>query len=155
MSSNESLHTLLELEEKERDQLLTAFQQAQQRARAAQGQVEQLIAYRIEYQQRWTGQFSRAASIEILHCYQSFSLRLGEAIEQQQRIATQAEAHTERARQALTAQEIRVASVRKLIERRVDEQQRAAERRDQKQTDEAAQRVAWQAGAATRMASSA
>ena len=40
-------------------------------------------------------------------------------------------------------QELRVASVRKLIERRLAELRLAADRRDQKQTDDFASRAAW------------
>ena len=43
----------------------------------------------------------------------------------------------------LRGQEMRVASVRKLLERRVQELRLAADRRDQKQTDEFAARAAW------------
>ena len=48
-----------------------------------------------------------------------------------------------RAHEQLRRCEQRVAAVRKLIERRLAAQQRLAQRRDQKQTDEAAQRAAW------------
>ncbi|MEF7613066.1 flagellar export protein FliJ [Aquincola sp. MAHUQ-54] len=143
MSTTQSLQVLLDRETDERDGLLAALQQAQMRAQAARAQTEQLIAYRDDYHRRWSGQFRTQATMDILRCYQDFSQRLEEAIAQQTRVATHAETQVQRAREALTAQEIRVASVRKLIERRIAEQQRAAERRDQKQTDEAAQRAAW------------
>ena len=49
----------------------------------------------------------------------------------------------DRACAALVEQEMRVASVRKLIERRVQEVQRHTERREQRQLDELAARAAW------------
>lgn len=143
--TTQSLQVLLERETAARDELLAALQQAQARAQAAQAQAEQLLAYRGDYHKRWSGQFRAAATMDIVRCYQDFAQRLEEAIAQQARVATHAATQVQRARDALTAQEIRVASVRKLIERRVAEQQRAADRRDQKQTDEAAQRAAWRA----------
>lgn len=138
-----TLETLLEREIAERDAALAALQQAQQRAAATREQAEQLAAYRVEYQQRWAAQFSRRVTIEILRCYQEFGQRLGEAIHQQQHVADHAQTQLQRARETLTAQEIRCASVRKLIERRVQEINRAADLREQKQTDESAQRAAW------------
>ncbi|MFN6994512.1 MAG: flagellar export protein FliJ [Aquincola tertiaricarbonis] len=144
MSDNiQALAVLLERETTERDNLISALQQAQARAQAARQQAEQLHAYRDDYHRRWASQFRTAGTMDIVRCYQDFAQRLEEAIAQQARVATHAETQVQRAREALTAQEIRVASVRKLIERRQAEALRAAERRDQKQTDEAAARAAW------------
>lgn len=144
MSQNvQALGVLLERETTERDNLLNALQQAQARAQSARQQAEQLHAYRDDYHRRWASQFRTAGTMDIVRCYQDFAQRLEEAIAQQTRVATHAETQVQRAREALTAQEIRVASVRKLIERRQAEALRAAERRDQKQTDEAAARAAW------------
>lgn len=144
MSDNtQALAVLLERETTERDNLISALQQAQARAQAARQQAEQLHAYRDDYHRRWASQFRTAGTMDIVRCYQDFSQRLEEAIAQQARVATHAETQVQRARESLTAQEIRVASVRKLIERRQAEALRAAERRDQKQTDEAAARAAW------------
>lgn len=144
MSDNtQALAVLLERETTERDNLISALQQVQARAQAARQQAEQLHAYRDDYHRRWASQFRTAGTMDIVRCYQDFSQRLEEAIAQQARVATHAETQVQRARESLTAQEIRVASVRKLIERRQAEALRAAERRDQKQTDEAAARAAW------------
>jgi len=55
----------------------------------------------------------------------------------------QAEVNLKRQRHRLMEAETRVAAIKKLISRRVETFQRAEERRDQKQTDEAAQRAAW------------
>ncbi|MFY9514328.1 MAG: flagellar export protein FliJ [Rubrivivax sp.] len=141
--SSTALKTLLEQAEAERDQAQAALRHAEEQAQRARQQAGQLLAYRGEYQQRWTGQFSRQGTMEIVHCYQSFALRLDEALAQQQRQADAADATTERLRQALLGAEMRVAAVKKLIERRQAEQRRADERRDQRQTDETAQQLRW------------
>jgi flagellar FliJ protein len=147
----QSLSILLEREEQERDAALAALHAARSHADAARAQAEQLVEYRAEYQRRWTEQFARAGAIEIVHCYQGFTQRLEQAIVQQDRLAQHAKAQAERAQATLAACELRVASVRKLIERRLHEQQRVAARREQKITDEAAQRAAY-AGSAARLA---
>ena len=60
-----------------------------------------------------------------------------------ERIAQNANAQMERAREVLRDHEVRVASVRKLIERRAQELRLSAERIEQKQTDEFGARSAW------------
>ena len=141
--SSQSLNLLLEQAENERDAALAALQRARNAADAAQAQVEGLLTYRGDYQKRWSQQFGQSGAIEIVHCYRSFNERLDHAIEHQQRVAQHAQAQCECARDELQQRELRVASMKKLIERRVQEQRRLAERRDQKMTDESAQRSAW------------
>ncbi|MBC7956532.1 MAG: flagellar export protein FliJ [Cytophagales bacterium] len=134
---------LLGQAERERDDALAAMQRANEAHVAAQSQAEQLLAYRSEYEARFREQFSRKSSIDILQCYQGFSARLGQAIDQQHQIAGHAALRLEQSREGLRDQELRVASVRKLLERRLHELRQVADRRDQKQTDEYASRAAW------------
>ena len=140
-----ALNTLLERACAERDQALAALRQADDATGRQQAQHMQLTAYRVEYQQRWAGQFRQGGAIEIMHCYQSFMQRLDEALAQQQRLVDAAAGAAHRAREALLAREVRVASVRKLIERRAAEHQLATERREQRQADESAQQASWRA----------
>jgi flagellar protein FliJ len=139
-----SLQTLLEQHERQRDEALAAHLRLVRAAEAAKAQAAQLHAYRREYEQRWSTQFQREASIEILRSFQSFAQRLTEAVETQDRQAEFAFQRIEAAQNALREAELRCASVRKLIERRVQEQRRLQERRDQKTTDEMAARKGWE-----------
>jgi flagellar FliJ protein len=143
MSSLQSLNLLLEQAEGLRDSAVVALQHARDAAEAAQAQLQGLLAYRGDYQKRWSQQFGQSGAIEIVHCYRNFNDRLEHAIEHQQRVITQTQAQCESARDALQQRELRVAAVKKLIERRVAEERRTAERREQKQTDESAQQSAW------------
>ena len=143
MSRMQALKVALEHAEKERDAALLAMQRAAAQLDAAQRQATQLHDYRAEYQQRWSAQFKREGTIDILHCYQNFMARLNTAIEQQQRIVEQARLGHERSQAALMERETRAASIRKLIERRVAEQALAQDRREQKATDEQASRISW------------
>jgi flagellar FliJ protein len=136
-----ALPTLLQHAEGERDQVLAALRRAEDDARRARSQADDLLAYRAEYRQRWAGRFAERGTAEIVGCYQSFVQRLDEALDQQQQRAAGADAACARQRDALRAAEIRVASVRKLIERRALELQRVLGRREQRQTDEAAQHL--------------
>lgn len=137
----QTLLLLLEREEAERDQALRRLQHAEDEARRAQSQAEMLLAYREEYRQRWSAQFARGGSMTVVQCYQGFMARLEQAIAQQQRQVGAAQQHAEQCRAALAAQQVRVSSVRKLLERRERDLQQRAARREQKTTDETAARA--------------
>lgn len=139
-----ALITLLEQAEDERNQALAALSQARTRCDAAREQARQLAGYRGDYDQRWSQQFALGTSLEIVRCYQSFSARLDQAMALQGEAVSRAQAAQDRASDALRAQELRVASVRKLIERRRHEAQRVAQRREQKAADDTASRMTRQ-----------
>lgn len=149
MNPLQPLMALLAQTERERDQAWSEAQRAGQAQQDAAARAEQLIVYRREYEQRWNSQFKIEGRIELLHCYRGFMDRLSQALEQQQRIAAHAQAQLERARATLAEHELRVASVRKLIERRRQELRLSADRIEQKQTDEFGSRMHWGAAAMT------
>ena len=138
-----ALTVLLTQNVHQRDAATAEHLRAQAASRAAAAQADQLRTYRREYEQRWHAQFSVEGPITLVHCYHGFMQRLTQAVEHQAHIEEQAALHVKRALAAVSAAELRCASVRKLIERRTQEQRLAAERRDQKQTDEFAARAAW------------
>lgn len=143
MNPLQPLMALLAQTERERDEAWARAQQAAQAQQNAAAQCEQLLTYRREYEQRWSAQFRTEGRIELVHCYRGFMDRLTQAVEQQQRVAAHAATQLEQARAALAEQEMRVASVRKLIERRRQELRLSADRIEQKQTDEFGSRMAW------------
>ncbi len=139
----DTLAVLLEQAEAQRNTALAAFNQARSRRDGAREQACELEAYRNDYQQRWNRQFqSQGAALDILRCYQQFADRLELALAQQAHAIEVCEQTLVRANDTLAAHELRVASVRKLIERREDEARRGAERREQRQSDELSQRLA-------------
>ncbi|MCB1995069.1 MAG: flagellar export protein FliJ [Burkholderiaceae bacterium] len=142
-ASLQSLRTLLEHAEAERDTAASALRDAEAAAARHEAQAGQLGDYRSQFQARWTAQFRQPTAPSLLQCHHGFSQRLDQAIVQQQAQCRQQAQRVQRARDVLRQKEQRVAAVQKLIERRLTVQQRQAERRDQKQTDEAAQRTAW------------
>lgn len=143
MDDLRSLNALLAHEQRLRDEAHARVMQAQQRLQAAQAQAEQIGSYRGEYRQRWGAHFAGTASdTALLACYQNFGERLEQALEQQAQATAFAQAQLDRVRQALLAQELRLAAVGKLVERRRAQAQLAQARRDQKHSDEAAARTA-------------
>ncbi|MDE2371912.1 MAG: flagellar export protein FliJ [Burkholderiales bacterium] len=143
-----SLLQMLQLAERDRDQVLAALRQAEAMARQARDQADQLEQYRGEVRQRHPATGGRSATIEMLRVHFGFAQRLDQALTQQQATTSQAESRLEALRAELLARETRVAAVRKLIERRQAEQQRGAARLEQRRSDEAAQRPRNHAGAA-------
>lgn len=141
-----TLSVLLEHAQNERDEALRDLQEATAQADQAKLQADQLETYRSDYQQRWNNQFARQGTMEIVMCYQSFGARLDQAIAHQGQVAQHANNRVAVARQLLMERELRVLSVRKLMERRQQEMQRVLARQDQKSTDEQASRAGWGAG---------
>lgn len=137
------LLALLALAERERDASLAAHQRASRAAQQAAAQSEQLVGYRSDYERRWTTQFRTEGTMPVVHCYQGFMNRLGQAVAHQETVIDRANRQLADAERVLREHELRVASVRKLIERRQQELRLGADRRDQKATDEFAARAAW------------
>ena len=141
MDRMQLLATLLEREERRRDEALALWQDLQRQAAAAQAQADSLQGYRGEYRQRWTAQFRQGGTMDILRCYQGFAERLDQAITAQQGQCDLVAQRVQQALAALRQRETRVAMVRKLIERRQAAARLQQDRRDQKASDEAAQRM--------------
>ena len=142
MNSIALLQTLLQRAEADRDTAITVLRQAEALVQRAEAQARQLSDYRSEYDQRWTERFRQQGSPELLHCRRGFGERLDQAITHQHTNTAQLGNRVQQAREVLLAREQRVAAVRKLIERRQAELLAIAARRDQRATDEAAQRAA-------------
>ncbi|MEO8081956.1 MAG: flagellar FliJ family protein [Caldimonas sp.] len=138
------VRALLAQTERQRDEALTEKVRLEMARRAADTQAEQLVAYRREYESRWQAEFCREGKIELVRCYQGFMQRLSEAIEQQSRIAVHTAVQVERANAIVNGFELRAAALKKLLERRLREGRRLGEREEQKETDDFANRAAWQ-----------
>jgi flagellar FliJ protein len=143
MPEKKSLQVLLQREQQQRDLATSALRQAEDAVRRTRDQWQQLVDCRGEYEGRWSAQFNQGGTIEIMRCYRSFMLRLDQAVALQSRQAELAAAQLDQARAALLESERRLASVRKLLDRRLAEQAHTGRQREQKQTDELAQRMRW------------
>ncbi|WP_418315332.1 flagellar export protein FliJ [Piscinibacter sakaiensis] len=141
MSALQPLFALLAVAEGERDQSLAECRRAARAAEIASQQADQLLGYRSDYEQRWTTRFRTEGSMPVVHCYQGFMNRLGQAVSHQDQVIRHAAAQLAAAEQLLRQHELRVASVRKLIERRELEMRLSSDRREQKASDEFAARA--------------
>ena len=141
MNSIALLQTLLQRAEAERDTAALTLRQAEALVQQAQEQGQALNSYRGEYDQRWSAHFAQSGTTALLHCHRGFGQRLNVAIGQQQLNVQQLGNRVAQARSLLVAREQRVAAVGKLIGRRQAELLAMANRRDQRNTDDAAQRA--------------
>jgi flagellar FliJ protein len=135
------LNTLLDREKKKRDAAIAEWREAERQAEVAREQADSLVSYRAEYRKRWAAQFAQRAPIEIVRCYQGFVERLELAIGAQQGTAQQAADRMAAARARLHHREVKVATVQRLLERRLQAAALRERRQDQKASDEAAQRL--------------
>ena len=139
----EALDTLLEQAVRLRDEALAALLQAESAANRLRLQSEQLHVYRGEYHARGPTRAGSTSTVELLHCHRGFMQRLDQALSQQQGQLQTAEARVVQLRGTLLAHETRVASVRKLLERRAQEQRVQAARLEQRRSDDAAVQRHW------------
>ena len=146
---NTPLDTLLEQAVRQRDDALAALLRAEEAASRLRLQAEQLQTYRGEYQDRGPTRAGSTAAVELLHCHSRFMQRLEQALGQQTGHLQAAQARVVQLRGALLAHETRVAAVRKLLQRRAQEQRLAAARIEQRRSDEAAVQRHWRLRADT------
>ena len=142
----QTLQTLLEQAERQRDEALAALLRGEETMRRLQLQAGQLQAYRGEYDERGPARSGRSSPIELLHCHRDFMLRLDQAVVQQQGQLEGAGARVAQLRATLLARETRLAAVRKLIERRSQEQRLATARQEQRRSDDAVPQGLWRLG---------
>jgi flagellar FliJ protein len=145
MSTLQPLIALLAQAERERDELQADLLRSRSAQQNAQAQAAQLRQYRGEYEQRFGARPHAGTTIEMLRVTQGFVARLTHAVEQQERVVAHAAGQVAAAEVRWREAELRVASVRKLIERRMEEVRRGADRAEQKAVDEFASRAAWAA----------
>lgn len=116
---------------------------AQKRLEDAQHKLQQLEAYRDEYQQRFSAQGQLGMTKTQWLDFRQFLGRISEAVELQTLEVDRAQQRYQHERQAWQQERKQVGAFEKLIER--DEQKAAAReaKREQKSTDEFASRQFW------------
>lgn len=138
MSNLSALKVAVDAATRQRDEARRLLQQAQRAREAAQGQLGQIESYAREIEVRWGMQEGAVMSPErLFHLYQ-FLGRLEHATSLQKTVLQDQERRVSDAAQALLQAELRVTSLRKVLERREQELALRQMRQDQKQTDERA-----------------
>ncbi len=148
MGSLNAFVVAVDLAERQRDAARQTLQNLQGARQAAQAQLEQLSGYAAETQQRWGMREGAAVQPEVMRHHYQFMGRLDHAIGLQTQAVSGQDQRVHQAGQVLLQAELRLASLRKVLERRRADLLREQQRREQKQTDElASQRATARAGA--------
>ena len=137
---------LLQKESEERDRCQSQVRSLQDRMALVHAQAEQLQSYRRHYEAHWQLQFRSGASPAMLQCYRQFVERLDAALAQQTHTVRHVQGLLEQAQQQRMQQEIRVASIEKLLDRRQRHEHQQQARAQQRSDDEWAQRAARSGG---------
>lgn len=113
----------------------------QGQVRVAQGKLEDLEQFRLDYQQQWIDKGSTGVSGQWLMGYQRFLTQLDTAVDQQRRSLAWHQDNVDKARGVWQQAYARVEGLRKLVQRYIDEARRLEDKREQKLLDELSQRL--------------
>jgi flagellar FliJ protein len=135
----EQLRTELDNQQKGLRQKLAA---TERRAQEAAERLAELQQYRDEYAHGFAARAAAGIGGAGLRDYQAFLLRLEDAVRQQQHIAARADAELEFERQRWREAAIQVKAVESVGARWRSEDQKVADRAEQRETDERAMDIA-------------
>ena len=133
-----ALGIAVEVAERQRDDLRRRLQEVRTAGQAAAAQLTQLQGYAGETQNRWGMRANAQRKPEVLFHHTHFMERLEHAMGLQTTVVADHGRRVAAAQQALLATELRLASLKKLAEKRRNELALQQDRRAQKQTDERA-----------------
>ena len=138
MSTLNALTVAVEVASRKRDEARRLLQDAQGAQQAAQDQLNQLQGYARETEGRWGMRADAAVQPEVMFHHYQFMDRLGHAAGLQTSVVNEHASRVQEATRMLLEAELRLASLRKVVEKRQQENERQQMRREQKQTDERA-----------------
>lgn len=138
MSSLNALMVAIDAASRKRDEARQTVQDRQRAQQAGQAQMDQLQTYAQEMRQRWGAHESQSVQPEVMFHQYQFMERLQHAMDLQTRVMADLAIRLETAQKALMACELRVSSLRKVVEVRRRDIALAQMRREQKETDDRA-----------------
>ncbi len=138
MSNLSALMVAVEVATRKRDEARKVLQDTQAAQKAAHDQLEQLEGYARETEVRWGNKADTSVQPEVMYHHYQFMDRLGQAAHMQTGVVGDQAQRVERARRALIDAELRLASLKKVMEKRCHDMEQQRARTEQKQTDERA-----------------
>ncbi|WP_298207786.1 flagellar export protein FliJ [Acidovorax sp.] len=138
MSSLNSLAVAVDVALRKRDAARKVLQDALAAQQAARAQLDQLEDYARETESRWGMKADTAMQPEVMYHHYQFMNRLGHAASIQTGVVGDQAGRVEGAQRALLEAELRLTSLRKVVDKRRQDQELQQMRREQKQTDERA-----------------
>jgi flagellar export protein FliJ len=141
MRKSKRFEPIQEIASTKAEDLSRAMGEAARKVADLERQLEQLQVYRDEYVRNST-QSSGTMDAVKLQNYRSFLDRLGEAMRQHAQSLTLARAELDKRRAQWSEKRIEAESLSRVVDRFRKEEQHAADRREQREGDDAAMRVA-------------
>jgi flagellar FliJ protein len=140
MMKSKRFEPIREIASNSADDLSRAMAEAARKVAEIERQIQQLQSYRDDYMRK-SGQGTAAVDAVKLQNYRSFLDRLGDALRQQMKSLELARVEYEKRRLAWSAKRIEAESLGRAVDRFRKEEQHAADRREQREVDDAALRV--------------
>ncbi|MCX4217006.1 MULTISPECIES: flagellar export protein FliJ [Pseudomonas] len=113
----------------------------QGQVKVAESKLADLHAFRLDYSEQWIVRGSTGVSGQWLLGFQGFLAQLDTAVDQQRQSLQWHQNNLDKARDAWQQAFARVEGLRKLVQRYMEEAQRAEDKREQKLLDELSQRL--------------
>ena len=135
------LRPLKEMVGKRENHFATRLAESERRLSEAEQRQQELLRYRLEYEQRFHARATAGAPMRGLREQQVFIARLGEAMRAQELVLEQLRAECASARLQWRAAATRKQAVGKVVDRAQAEEQVSENRRQQAENDERAQHV--------------
>ena len=133
--------TLIELTQKKLDAAAKTLGNAIRIKEESEKQLRMLIQYRGDYQQRFEQASNRGLNVSQFNNFQSFIIKLDAAVDGQKRLIIDAEYKVQAAKNHWQEIERKRLSYNTIINRDAEETAKKENKRDQKQTDEHANRA--------------
>ncbi len=140
MMKSKRFEPIREIASTSADDLSRTMAEAARKVAEIERQIQQLQSYRDDYLRK-SGQGTAAVDAVKLQNYRSFLDRLGDALRQQMKSLELARVEYEKRRLAWSAKRIEAESLGRAVDRFRKEEQHAADRREQREVDDAAQRI--------------
>jgi flagellar FliJ protein len=141
MSRAKRIEPVQDIAEDKEKKLAVSVVAFERRVTEAETKLQELERYRLEYQQQYATRAARGMGVTDLRDYQAFLARLNEAVKQQQALVQRAgdERDAERRRWQEAARKAK--ALDHVIDKWKTEERRVADKREQRDSDEFAQRA--------------
>jgi flagellar FliJ protein len=131
-----SLQLAIDLASVKREQAQADLQKVRATFAHANSQMGQLEQYAVETEQRWARNAQVSTTVELLHHHYRFMERLQQAISLQTNVIAGASRNVQAAEQRMLQAELRLASLKVVLAKRLAEMDMLRQRQEQKLTDE-------------------
>lgn len=138
MTQLQTLHKVVELAEKRRDEALGVLAQMQRERQVAQDQMDQLQAYSVEAEARWVARTAVGVDTALLMHHREFMHKIHHALEFQRGVLADRQRLIDTAQEQVHMTERDLMGLRKFTDRKQQAMAHKAQRQEQKQTDEMA-----------------